>query len=185
MAFPSDGTIARRLDEFLNSRIGRHLRRREQKESFAIYAHGILADGERKSVEPIAARAMGAADDNEGKSVEEADEHAGTLCDRMQARLLKFPAWHHHISVVLSCYAFIVSERVQLFPPRLDGKLELSRSRARPERHFVDSFITIPLAIARAIARWLPRCPHCQHANPGPNPRHGAQGTPILINLPQ
>jgi hypothetical protein len=53
MAFPSDGTIAGRLDEFLNSRIGRHLRRREQKESFAIYAHGILADGERVALEQV------------------------------------------------------------------------------------------------------------------------------------
>lgn len=28
-----------------------------------------------------------------------------------------FPAWHHHISVVLSCYAFVVAERVRRFPP--------------------------------------------------------------------
>ena len=28
-----------------------------------------------------------------------------------------FPGWHHHISVVLSCYAFLVSERVRRFPP--------------------------------------------------------------------
>jgi SRSO17 transposase len=28
-----------------------------------------------------------------------------------------FPGWHHHVSVVLSCYAFIVAERVRLFPP--------------------------------------------------------------------
>jgi SRSO17 transposase len=28
-----------------------------------------------------------------------------------------FPGWHHHISVVLSCYAFVVSERVRRFPP--------------------------------------------------------------------
>ncbi len=28
-----------------------------------------------------------------------------------------FPGWHHHISVVLSCYAFIVAERVRRFPP--------------------------------------------------------------------
>lgn len=29
----------------------------------------------------------------------------------------RFPGWHHHISVVLSCFAFIVAERVQRFPP--------------------------------------------------------------------
>ncbi len=28
-----------------------------------------------------------------------------------------FPGWHHHISVVLCCYAFIVAERVRAFPP--------------------------------------------------------------------
>jgi SRSO17 transposase len=28
-----------------------------------------------------------------------------------------FPGWHHHVSVVLCCYAFIVSERVRRFPP--------------------------------------------------------------------
>jgi hypothetical protein len=39
--------------------IGRHLTRREQRESFATYFFGILSDGERKSLEPIAARACG------------------------------------------------------------------------------------------------------------------------------
>jgi SRSO17 transposase len=28
-----------------------------------------------------------------------------------------FPGWHHHISVVLCCYSFLVSERVRHFPP--------------------------------------------------------------------
>ncbi len=28
-----------------------------------------------------------------------------------------FPGWHHHVSVVLSCYAFIVAERVRRFSP--------------------------------------------------------------------
>ena len=28
-----------------------------------------------------------------------------------------FPGWHHHISVVLSCYAFVVAERVRRFSP--------------------------------------------------------------------
>jgi SRSO17 transposase len=40
-------------------KIGTHLPRREQRESFATYFFGILSDGERKSVEPIAARACG------------------------------------------------------------------------------------------------------------------------------
>ena len=29
----------------------------------------------------------------------------------------RFPGWHHHVSVALCCYAFIVAERVQRFPP--------------------------------------------------------------------
>jgi len=28
-----------------------------------------------------------------------------------------FPGWHHHISVVLCCHSFLVSERVRRFPP--------------------------------------------------------------------
>jgi SRSO17 transposase len=39
--------------------LGKHLHRREQRESFATYAFGILGEGERKSVEPIASRACG------------------------------------------------------------------------------------------------------------------------------
>ena len=35
-----------------------------------------------------------------------------------------FPGWHHHISVVLCCYAFVVAERVRAFPP------SATRSRA-------------------------------------------------------
>jgi SRSO17 transposase len=80
MAVTDDDAMEARLGEFLSGRIGRHLGRREQKESFALYAHGILADGERKSVEPIAARATGSG----------GDEKPGVLCERMQARLLNF-----------------------------------------------------------------------------------------------
>ena len=37
-----------------------------------------------------------------------------------------FVGWHHHVSVVLSCYAFVVAERVRAFPP--------SRGRTRTDR---------------------------------------------------
>jgi SRSO17 transposase len=33
----------------------------------------------------------------------------------------RYPGWHHHISVVLSCYAFVMAERVRLFPPSARG----------------------------------------------------------------
>ena len=28
-----------------------------------------------------------------------------------------FTGWHHHVSVVQCCYAFVVAERVRAFPP--------------------------------------------------------------------
>jgi SRSO17 transposase len=74
MTFEVDEAVATRLEVFLHKRVGQHLGRREQRESFAMYAHGIVGDGERKSVEPIAARAS-----------REKDE-----CERIQARLLNF-----------------------------------------------------------------------------------------------
>jgi SRSO17 transposase len=33
----------------------------------------------------------------------------------------RFPGWHHHVSVVLCCYAFIVAERARHFPPSTAG----------------------------------------------------------------
>ncbi len=81
MAIADDSAMESRLAQFLDTRIGQHLGRREQKESFALYAHGILAEGARKSVEPIAARATGRVDD---------DKAAGAECERVQARLLNF-----------------------------------------------------------------------------------------------
>jgi SRSO17 transposase len=29
-----------------------------------------------------------------------------------------YRGWHHHVSIVLACYAFVVSERAQGFPPK-------------------------------------------------------------------
>jgi SRSO17 transposase len=52
----SEAAVAARLEEYFD-RIGSHLKDRRKRESFAMYASGILGDGERKSVEPIAARA--------------------------------------------------------------------------------------------------------------------------------
>jgi SRSO17 transposase len=52
----SEIAAAARLERFFG-RIGMHLKDRRKRESFATYAFGILGDGERKSAEPIAARA--------------------------------------------------------------------------------------------------------------------------------
>jgi len=51
-----DGAAMRRLDQFLDE-IGKFLLNAKQRASFAVYALGLLGDGERKSIEPIAARA--------------------------------------------------------------------------------------------------------------------------------
>jgi SRSO17 transposase len=47
-----------RLEAFLGG-LGTKLRDKRQRASFALYAMGILSEGERKSVEPIAARSCG------------------------------------------------------------------------------------------------------------------------------
>jgi SRSO17 transposase len=56
MALELDDAAATRLKHYID-RIGTHLKDRRKRESFAIYAAGVLGEGERKSVEPIAARA--------------------------------------------------------------------------------------------------------------------------------
>jgi SRSO17 transposase len=71
-----------------------------------------------------------------------------------------YRGWHHHVSVVISCYAFVVAERRRLSPPRV-GRPQLVRTAARRERHFADSFASIRQAIARVMLRWLDRCPTC------------------------
>ena len=58
--------MAARIEQFFE-RIDSHLKERRKRESFAMYAFGILGDGERKSAEPIAARAC--ADPNQTNNV--------------------------------------------------------------------------------------------------------------------
>ena len=36
----------------------------------------------------------------------------------------RFPGWHHHVSVVLCCYAFIVAERARHFSPSARRRVE-------------------------------------------------------------
>jgi len=33
----------------------------------------------------------------------------------------RYTGWHHHVSAVLSCYAFIVAEHARHFPPEVGG----------------------------------------------------------------
>ena len=56
MANLMNAAAERRMSGYFD-RIGRVLGRKGRRESFALYAEGILGDGERKSIEPIPARA--------------------------------------------------------------------------------------------------------------------------------
>ena len=58
---------------------------------------------------------MPAAKDDSG-GLRAYEELKGALnLDHFEGRT--FTGWHHHISVVLCCYAFIASERGRHFPP--------------------------------------------------------------------
>jgi SRSO17 transposase len=58
MEYIVDAGAQRRMGEYL-SEIGEILGHRNRRESFAMYAMGLMGEGERKSAEPIAARACG------------------------------------------------------------------------------------------------------------------------------
>lgn len=58
LEYAMDERAAARVAEYFE-RIGKHLPLPQHRESFATYAFGILGEGDRKSVEPIAARASG------------------------------------------------------------------------------------------------------------------------------
>jgi SRSO17 transposase len=58
MALDLDSGATQRLGRYIE-RLGGQLKDRRKRESFAIYAAGRLGEGERKSVEPMAARACG------------------------------------------------------------------------------------------------------------------------------
>lgn len=56
--FKIDSGTERRMEEYLDG-VAAILGNKRRKESFAMYAMGLMGDGERKSAEPIAARACG------------------------------------------------------------------------------------------------------------------------------
>lgn len=58
MGYEMDAAAVARLEGYFD-KIGVHLKDKRKRESFAMYFFGLLSEGERKSVEPIAARACG------------------------------------------------------------------------------------------------------------------------------
>ncbi len=80
--------------------------------------------------------------------------------------------FHHHASLCIAAYGFLVSERAR-FPPRNqsspNGKrlpnppvIDPAAPPIRPERHVPDSIATLRLRLTRALVRSLHRCPCCQ-----------------------
>ena len=58
MSYDLDRAAQQRLETYFVDRVGPLLRNKNQRASFALYAVGILGEGERKSAEPIAARTV-------------------------------------------------------------------------------------------------------------------------------
>src|SRR5436190_8447080 len=56
MPIPMNVAAEQRLRDYFDE-VGAVLGRKDRRESFAVYAMGVLGDGERKSIEPIASRA--------------------------------------------------------------------------------------------------------------------------------
>jgi hypothetical protein len=81
--------------------------------------------------------------------------------------------FHHHATLCIAAYGFLISER-SAFPPPPNGVRHSSKRLdypkvfdpaeppIPPERHIENSITTLPIAIARLMARKLDRCPCCQ-----------------------
>jgi SRSO17 transposase len=84
--------------------------------------------------------------------------------------------FHHHASLCIAAYGFLISEREAL-PPRHPPLPKAARNLAfpavhdhmhpplRPERHVRNSIATIRRRISAALARSLLRCPCCTRQN--------------------
>lgn len=81
----------------------------------------------------------------------------------------RWPGWHHHVSVALCCYAFLVAERVRRFPPSA-ARARHARAHARttraPRPGLVSHAAPRARARRRALAAALPVLPSRPHARP-------------------
>ena len=81
--------------------------------------------------------------------------------------------FHHHATLCIAAYGFLLSERGDFPPP--DSATPFSAKNIpypevidhedlpiRPERHVPNSITSVRIAIARTISRILPRCPCCK-----------------------
>lgn len=72
--------------------------------------------------------------------------------DHYQGR--SYRGWHHHVSAVLVCGAFLFAEQCRR--PRPQGRRDAVRTNLRFDRHFPDSIATLHRMIARGLLQWLP-----------------------------
>src|SRR3954470_151302 len=82
--------------------------------------------------------------------------------------------FHHHASLCIAAYAFLVAERCRFPPPRAGDPSSRPPSGrpatapatppVRPERHRPASIATLRRHLAVALMRRLPRCPCCLRA---------------------
>ena len=82
--------------------------------------------------------------------------------------------FHHHATLCVAAYGFLVAERNRFFPYTRAGHLELSApnsrrtsiraGRLRPERHNPYSMTSLRIQLAYYLLRQLSRCPYCGSA---------------------
>lgn len=73
-----------------------------------------------------------------------------------------FPGWHHHVTVALCCYAFVVSERMRHFSPsapRESAFRTIAAAARTPLQRFVRLDSAGPRARTRPMASALPALP--------------------------
>ncbi|MCU1294775.1 MAG: family transposase [Bryobacterales bacterium] len=80
--------------------------------------------------------------------------------------------FHHHATLCIAAYGFLVSERNRFPPPHAPAMLDFqpprslrtsgrAARRVRPERHNPNSIATLRTALARILLARLPHCPFC------------------------
>ena len=79
--------------------------------------------------------------------------------------------FHHHATLCIAAYGFLVAERNRFSPSARAGHLGFitpgpapdfrPRGPLRPERHNPHSIATLRIVLARLLLRQLPHCPFC------------------------
>jgi SRSO17 transposase len=105
---------------------------------------------------------------------QESKQHLGM--DQYQGRL--YPGLQHHLSAVISAYAYVIAERERLAGHGNPRAAPLQRTAEIPQRHAPHSIATLRKRLALALApwllAWLPELP--PRRSPPKNPR---RETPI------